>query len=81
MESSSSKLSARKRTFEFQDGRPLCNCGDLEVLWTSWPKRIPEEDSMDVEIVVHQKSNVAKRAEEAINGIKAENRILLKEKR
>ncbi|KAH6827397.1 hypothetical protein C2S53_017952 [Perilla frutescens var. hirtella] len=24
------------------------------------PKRIPEEDSMDVEIIVHQKSDIAK---------------------
>ncbi|KAH6757294.1 hypothetical protein C2S52_023474 [Perilla frutescens var. hirtella] len=39
MESSSSTLSAR--TFELQDGRDLCKCGDLEVLWTSWTLENP----------------------------------------
>ncbi|KAH6757340.1 hypothetical protein C2S52_023481 [Perilla frutescens var. hirtella] len=96
MESPSSALSARKRTFEFEDGRNLCKCGDLEVLWTSWTQEnhgrrfygcrnySPAKERYRKKGCNHfswYNCEMCERAKEVINGIKAENRILLKEKR
>ncbi|KAH6765700.1 hypothetical protein C2S52_016683 [Perilla frutescens var. hirtella] len=93
--STDSMASRRRWGADLQEGTGYCDCGVRVLLWTSWTNKHPGRRFYDCRNYAPAKDGIQKqgcnyfkwidseigdRAKDVINGLKAENSLLLKEK-